>query len=605
MRPLEPNHRLESIQSYSDRKARGLLLRVNLIGGAVILLLFGYLVVSHYQTKLEYLFSSVEESLAQAVIRGDQHILDNLARSIERADDIDAVWVTESSHNDIVGFHSGSVGRNFVAANRGAADWDGLWIKKIISHKISSEGFGDVGTLHLFVKVPALKLIFLGTLLLGIFLFISISFLSAFRRLAQNLSQPIVNLANTIRAAGPEGVPDLKSSDQIFFEIGSVADSFQNLLVKKEESEKVAQASLRDAIKGRIASIVVHDVRQRLHNAFAVVELLKRKMGAQKELGVLHTALTSIDQTIVDIPKVDLTGLSRESQQNLSDLGTRQNSALYPYPVLALIEPIVREFKSKAEVDDRRIEIETTCDDFSLKVAVDAVKFQRIISNLLSNSFKAMSAGIIAIDIKAVGDNVVINVTDTGPGCSTEMLAKIGTFGFTQFASSGSGIGLASSRAVVDSWNGKMDFSSEVEKSFSVTITLPLSRSVSVYADEIAFAGKKKIAVVDDNPETFERVRERMMAEDHGVKIETFSSAEDFRQWCENKRDWADHAVLFDLRLGDAADDGISLASKIPNDVPKWIVTTNWSDEETVRRCEIQNLKLLSKNLLDTVPITA
>ncbi len=84
---------LESIQKYADRKARQLLWRVNIIGGVVLLLVFGYLVTSHYRTKLEYLFSSVEESIAQAVVRGDQHILDNLARSIGQADDTNAVWV--------------------------------------------------------------------------------------------------------------------------------------------------------------------------------------------------------------------------------------------------------------------------------------------------------------------------------------------------------------------------------------------------------------------------------------------------------------------------------------------------------------------------------
>ena len=595
---------LESIRRFSDLKAKGLLLRVNLIGGFLLLLIFGYLVFSHYQTKLSYLFNSVEESIAQAVIRGDQHILDNIAKSINQADDVDAVWVTESAGGSIVGFSSKSISRDLVKTKENQIFLEGMWLKTTFSHPLTAPGFGKVGSLQLLVQVPVFRLLSLAGVILGIFLFVSLSILNAFKRLADTLSSPIIRLSERIQSTDAEGFPDFNAKEFQFYEIQSVATSFENLLVKKEQSERLAKESLRDAVKGRIAAVVVHDVRQRLHNAFAMIEAIKRKIGVQKELTMLHTALASIDRTIVDIPKVDLSNLSASLQKDLAKLNSTQNSAAQSYPVLALIKPVVREYRTKAEVEGKSISFDIKQSDFSLKVSVDVVKFQRVMSNVLSNSFKAIqNNGSVTIQIDSANGNVFITITDTGHGASATTLQKLGNFGFTTFQSNGSGTGLATSIAAIESWNGKMSFDSKETEGFSVKIVLPKSNDTSVYADGLQLAQKREVIVVDDDPEIPKRWRDRFKHLSETLEIRHFESAEAFKSWLPSVSNWSDKACLFDLRLSDQEEDGISLASMIPGGVSKCLVTSNWYDAEVRNRCEKSQLRILSKDVMEFIPI--
>ncbi len=111
--------------------------------------------------------------------------------------------------------------------------------------------------------------------------------------------------------------------------------------------------------------------------------------------------------------------------------------------------------------------------------------------------------------------------------------------------------------------------------------------------------------MVDDDFAIPEKWRYRISQLGDRLNVRSFGSAMDFRRWSSTVHDWRDVALLFDLRLNLGEEDGIILASTVPTSVPKWIVTSNWSDTETVGRCKAQNLRLLSKDLLQTVPIRA
>lgn len=591
---------LEDIRSYSNRKARELLLKINIIGSFILLIVFGYMVVNHYQTKLSYLFDSVQESVAQAIVRGDQHILDNMSKSIEQADDIDAVWVTENTHNQIVGFYSQSVKRESLT-NPSTQTWmDGYFMRSIIHHKIISNGFGDVGELHLLIHVPALQILFLGTLLLGFFMLISFMVLHTFRRLADQLSKPIIQLSDSITQMKPTDKMNLSAFQYQFSEIKNVAHAFQNLIVKKEESEKLARESLQDATKGRIASVVIHDVKQRLQNAFAAVVSLKRKSNAERELTALSSSLSSIEQIILDIPKVDLSHLPL-SAATLSPPATSDDmTTAMSYPIYPIIKSVIREYQTKSDIEGRKIHHSIRQSDLSLRAAIEPIKLQRVISNLLSNSFKSLgNTGSVEVIVTNRSGCINISVTDNGNGCNPEDLKKIGTLGFSNFdAKNSSGTGLASCISATQSWGGALKFNSVEGEYFSATIDLPLIDDDSLFADKIQTADKEKIVIVDDDPEIHKKWRARLK----GKPIQSFYSDLDFQNWYSKQHEKSNLAFLFDLRLG-GAKDGIDLAAEVNNEAPKWIVTDNWFDRETLSRCQASGLKILSKELIDEVAV--
>ncbi|RKX38420.1 MAG: PAS domain-containing sensor histidine kinase, partial [Thermotogae bacterium] len=90
----------------------------------------------------------------------------------------------------------------------------------------------------------------------------------------------------------------------------------------------------------------------------------------------------------------------------------------------------------------------------------------------------------VAIISKKVGDKVVVEVADTGPGMSRSALKRI----FDRFyrvdkgrsrKMGGSGLGLAIVKTIVDRHNGSINVASEPGEGTKFTIELPLVRSES------------------------------------------------------------------------------------------------------------------------------
>lgn len=120
--------------------------------------------------------------------------------------------------------------------------------------------------------------------------------------------------------------------------------------------------------------------------------------------------------------------------------------------------------------------------------------FRRVIMNLLGNALKYTSHGYVHISLKTMpmsdlpavtGSSemtgrslVVLNVTDTGKGISSDFLrSKL----FTPFAqenslSSGTGLGLSIVKSIVALLEGEITFDSEVGRGTQVKVTLPLLR---------------------------------------------------------------------------------------------------------------------------------
>jgi len=111
-----------------------------------------------------------------------------------------------------------------------------------------------------------------------------------------------------------------------------------------------------------------------------------------------------------------------------------------------------------------------------------AVQIQQVFMNLILNARDAMLPGGGTLRIVALrdGQDVVIEVRDTGRGIAAENLANIFKPFFTTKATvdrptpySGSGVGLAFCRQVVDAHAGRIDVESEPGRGTTFRIRLP------------------------------------------------------------------------------------------------------------------------------------
>jgi two-component system sensor histidine kinase HydH len=161
--------------------------------------------------------------------------------------------------------------------------------------------------------------------------------------------------------------------------------------------------------------------------------------------------------------------------------------ALEPADLEKVLEEMIDFFGPTARATN--IDIKTYLPGDLPRVRLDKELFKQALLNILLNAEQAMAHGG-AITIQAGvetasdasespagidGERLRLSIIDTGPGIPPEALAKI----FQPFFSTkptGSGLGLPTTRKIIEGHHGSIDLQSELGKGTKVTIKLPVAR---------------------------------------------------------------------------------------------------------------------------------
>ena len=110
-----------------------------------------------------------------------------------------------------------------------------------------------------------------------------------------------------------------------------------------------------------------------------------------------------------------------------------------------------------------------------LVVDADPVRLRQVLDNLIANALThAGSGGPVTVRVSATRSNVEIAVSDAGRGIPLDELARIFQPGVRLGAdTTGSGLGLAVSRAIVEAHGGTIAVDSAVGEGSTFTIVLP------------------------------------------------------------------------------------------------------------------------------------
>lgn len=114
----------------------------------------------------------------------------------------------------------------------------------------------------------------------------------------------------------------------------------------------------------------------------------------------------------------------------------------------------------------------------NLSVWYDANQLQKVVNNLISNAFKhTIPDNTITITIQQYQDNAVFEVEDTGDGIDAKDIDKIfNRFYQTDNVSSGTGIGLALTKGIIELHHGTISVESEKGKGTKFIVTLKLGK---------------------------------------------------------------------------------------------------------------------------------
>ena len=242
-------------------------------------------------------------------------------------------------------------------------------------------------------------------------------------------------------------------------ELGDLGVAFNTMadrLVKLQEEVKRQE---RQAMFGRVAAGLVHDLSHPIQNIGNSTRLLMRD----------DLDTESRDQFRLTIER-ELQTLKRF----MDDL----RHVVKPKPIERFamdVNGTVAEIAEAMRLEGERngVTVETAYAPGPLVIEGDRFALGRVYRNLITNAIQATEAGgRVTIATGRAGDQVEIRVADTGSGIPADRLSAI----FDDFVTTkrrGLGLGLAISKRIVEQLNGTIDVQSEVGRGTAFTLRFP------------------------------------------------------------------------------------------------------------------------------------
>jgi PAS domain S-box-containing protein len=215
-----------------------------------------------------------------------------------------------------------------------------------------------------------------------------------------------------------------------------------------------------ERMKDEFVATVSHELRTPLTSIVGALGLLEGGAGGSFSqagstlIGAANRNASHLLQLIGDL--LDLQGLESGNLQFV----------LAPHAVYPIVARAVEAHRAYAESRNVSITLEAGGSPAAI-ARVDAMRFQQVVANLLSNAAKFSSSGAtVHVRVSEERSNIVVSVRDEGVGIAPEFRPRI----FERFAQAdssdsgrgGTGLGLSIARSFMNRMAGTIDFESSV-----------------------------------------------------------------------------------------------------------------------------------------------
>jgi two-component system, NtrC family, sensor kinase len=242
-------------------------------------------------------------------------------------------------------------------------------------------------------------------------------------------------------------------------ELGDLGRAFNTMADRLVTLQEEVKRQERQAMFGRVAAGLVHDLSHPIQNIGNSTRLLMRddldtesrdqfRRTVDRELQALKRFMDDLRHVVKPKPierfAMDVNGAVAEIAESM-----------------------------RGEGDRNAVTVDTEFGPGPLVIEGDRFALGRVFRNLITNGIQATEpGGVVTITTRRAGDRVEISVTDTGSGIPPERLTAI----FDDFVTTkrrGLGLGLAISKRIVEQLNGTIDVQSEVGRGTAFTLRFP------------------------------------------------------------------------------------------------------------------------------------
>jgi signal transduction histidine kinase len=291
------------------------------------------------------------------------------------------------------------------------------------------------------------------TISIALLLMISVGYL-----FGRQFIGPILTLqrgTQALAAGRLEERVDIRTHDE-FGELGQAFNTMADKLIELQENVKRQE---RQAMFGRIAAGLVHDLSHPIQNIGNSTRLLLRDDVDPESRDMFRR---TIEREL---------GTLKHFMDDLRNIVKPKPIERFVMDVNVSVSEIVESMRP--EGDRTGVAIESRFADGELLIEGDRFALGRVYRNLITNAIQATEAGgRVMVSTSRVGDLVEIAVADTGSGIPADRLGAI----FEDFVTTkrrGLGLGLAISKRIVEQLNGTITVESEVGRGTTFTLRFP------------------------------------------------------------------------------------------------------------------------------------
>jgi len=333
---------------------------------------------------------------------------------------------------------------------------------------------------------------------------------------------------------------------------------FRDVTEKERLNQKIQEAN---RLKSEFLANMSHELRSPLNAIIGFAELIHGGLAGpvpprQREyLGeVLESSrhLLRLVNDILDLAKIEAGKLVLH---------------LEPHDPGTLVEETCQVLRSLGLA--KRIRVATEIDRSIGRVLTDGARVKQVVYNYVSNAIKfTPEDGRVVVRLRARGEDMLLEVEDTGPGIAGEDLARL----FVEFEQldhgtakrhGGTGLGLALTKRIVEALGGSVGVRSVPGQGSVFFASLPVKRETPVPpaaapspAPSRSSRRRARILVVDDNRANQELVR--VLLESAGQEVVLAASADEA---LARVRERAPELVLMDIQL--PGTDGLELTRRM------------------------------------------
>lgn len=273
---------------------------------------------------------------------------------------------------------------------------------------------------------------------------------------------PILALTRGTRALAA-GRLDERVAVETKDELGQLGDAFNNMADRLVELQEDVRKKERQAVFGRVAVGLVHDLSHPIQNIGNSCKLIVKMFD---DLEYRESFKRTVEREFQQVKRV---------LEDLKNLAKPQPLEKFPLDINKALHGVAESMLPSAESSG--IALETEFAFGPLYIEGDLYALNRIHRNLLTNAFQATPPqGRVTIRTTRRNDEAIIEIADTGSGIPAERLSTI----FDDYVTTkkqGLGLGLALSKKLVEQLGGAISVTSQVGVGTTFSLRFPMTKA--------------------------------------------------------------------------------------------------------------------------------